>query len=281
MADKILVTTDLSKNSAAGIKFGIQLASQHKAMLIFYLMLDLQKPTRWSSDQFKRYRETEIDLATRSLNKFVEDIYRKSGGRVGKYQCVVEEGSAVGESILEYASASKVNFICIGTQGAGTFRRLLGTHTSYVLSNSPIPVFVVPKGYRSEKISQMLYASDLSDLKYELKRVTRFASGLKAKVAVLHYDYLYDVKETRDRLSAIAKKHQESGVVFHFQKLNIDVTLDNHLKKAVKKFKPSLVVLFTNQHRDWYERLFLSSKSAEVSFDTTKPLLIFGKRSGK
>src|SRR5688572_29112816 len=181
MPDKILVTTDLSKDSAAGVKFGIQLANQRKASLIFYFMIDLQKPTRWSVDQFNRYRENEMAMGHQNLNRFVQDVSKRSGLRVGKYQCVVQEGSAVGEAILQYASKAKVNFICIGTQGAGTFRRLLGTHTSYVLSNSPVPVFVVPKGYRKEKVSQLLYATDLSDLKYELKSVTKFAKGLKAE----------------------------------------------------------------------------------------------------
>jgi len=48
--------------------------------------------------------------------------------------------------------------------------------------------------------------------------------------------------------------------------------------KSIRKFKPSIVVLFTKQNRDWFERLFLSSKSADISFDTKKPLLIIPKK---
>lgn len=279
MANKILVTTDLSKNSTSGIRFAIQLASQDKSALIFYHLIDLQKPTRWNEETYKSYAQQEVANAKKKLNHFVADVYKKSAIRPGKYDCVVQIGSAAGENIIQHALTIKASFICMGTRGAGGIRRILGTHTSTVLTHSPVPVFAVPKNYRRGPIDHMLYSTDLEHLKTELKKVKKVADAIKAKVSVLHFDYLYDLKETQIKLAKIASQYKTSGVKFHFQKLNIENSLDVHLMKAIRRLKPSLVVLFTKQNRDWYERLFLSSKSAEVSFDTKKPLLVFPKKS--
>ncbi len=274
---KILVTTDLSNNSKAGVKFAIQLASQNKSSLIFFQVIDLQRPTRWNDTQYEQFVKTEINDAKIKLTGFVRDVYKQVGVRPGKYECVAQVGSPVGETIISYAKKIKAGFICIATRGAGRLRRIFGTHTSSVLTHSPIPVFAIPKNYRKASISHLLYSTDLNNLKMELKTIKKFADPIKAKISILHYDYLYQVNETQDKLAKIAQNHEGPGIKFYFQKLNIEDTLDEHLKKAVRRFKPSVVVLFTNQNRDWYERLFLSSKSAEISFDTTKPLLIFPK----
>lgn len=279
MANKILVTTDLSKNSKSGIRFAIQLASQNQSSLIFYQLIDVQKPTRWNEERYALFAQQEVANAKKKLNYFVAEVYKQSGIRPGKYDCVVQIGSAAGENIIKYALKIKAAFICMGTRGAGRLRRIWGTHTSTVLTHSPIPVFAVPKNYRRARIDHILYSTDLERLKIELKQLKKVADAIKAKVTVLHFDYLYELKETQIKLDKIARRYKASGVKFYFKKLNIENSLDVHLMKAIRRLKPSLVVLFTKQNRDWYERLFLSSKSAEVSFDTKKPLLIFPKKS--
>jgi nucleotide-binding universal stress UspA family protein len=42
---KIVVTTDLSKASKAGLKFAIQLASQYEVKLVFFQVIELLIPS--------------------------------------------------------------------------------------------------------------------------------------------------------------------------------------------------------------------------------------------
>ena len=277
MINKILVTTDLSRNSKAGIRFAIQLASQSGAALIFYHAIEIPKPTRWSDEKYAAFTEEQILEAKGKLNPFVKGVYKSSGVQPGNFECIVQVGSPVDQTIMDYALKRKVDFICMSTRGAGMIRRFMGTHTSSVLTHSTTPVLAIPKNYRATPIKQILYSSDLNDLNKELKMVKRFADLTKSKISVVHYDYLYQLKETQSKLDKVALRYQATGVKFHFEKLNMEHSLQAHLKKAIQKFKPSIVVLFTKQNRDWFERLFLSSKSADVSFDTKKPLLIISK----
>ena len=53
--NKILVTTDFSVNSKAGLKFAIQLASQHNYDLTFLHVYYIMKPTSWSKKTFEDY----------------------------------------------------------------------------------------------------------------------------------------------------------------------------------------------------------------------------------
>lgn len=279
MAKSILVTTDLSKSSQAGVRFAIQLAEQNGSKLIFYHLIELLRPTEWSAKRYSAFAENEIRQGEENLKAFIAAIYKQAGVKPGKNEHVVQIGSPVDRAILKYSIERKVDFICMGTRGAGVIRRLIGTYTSSVLKQSTVPVFAVPQNYRREKISHILYSSDLSGLESELRKVKAFARSVDARLSVLHYEYLYYLQEVKAKFERIARRNEEAGVDFHFQNLELENTLNAHLMKAIRKFKPSLVVLFTRQDRDWFDQLFSSSLSARASYSTKKPLLIFSKKA--
>lgn len=278
MAKSILVSTDLSRSSQAGVRFAIQLAGQNGSKLIFYHIIELLRPTEWSAKRFSEFAENEIRQAEENLKIFIASIYKQAGVKPGKHEHVVQIASPVDRAILKYSAERKVDFICMSTRGAGVIRRLIGTYTSSVLKQSRIPVFAVPQNYRREKISHILYSSDLTGLESELRKVKAFAHSVNARLSVLHYEYLYYLREVKAKFERIAQRNQEAGVDFHFQNLELENTLNSHLMKAIQTFKPSLVILFTRHDRDWFDQLYSSSLSAKASYSTKKPLLIFSKR---
>ena len=279
MAQNILVTTDLSANSRSCVRFAIQLATQTGSTLVFLHILEIIKPSRWSETRYNQYIKDETTHAEEKLKKFVDAEYRSSGTRTPNYQYVVQHGYSINDRIIEYAKQISANFICISTRGAGVIKRIIGTTASVILTTSPVPVLVVPKNYRKSSIKKIFYSSDFNNLAKELEQVKAFAESLKAKISVYHYDYLVQVKENVNNLKELARRYETSGVSFHFQKQEIDKPLSFHLKRDVKKSGATLVVLFTKQNRGWYERIFLSSQAADLSFVTTQPLLVFRKRS--
>ena len=166
----------------------------------------------------------------------------------------------------------------MSTRGAGRFKKLIGTTASAVLTSSRVPVFVIPRAYRRTSISNVLYSSDLDDLKWELRQVMNFANSVRAGITVYNYDYLSDLRETKGKLLKLAHRFRTPRVKFVFRKLNLEQPLASHLLKDIRRSRASLIVLFTNQKRGWFDRLFLSSKSAEVSYSSKIPLLVFPKR---
>jgi nucleotide-binding universal stress UspA family protein len=276
--NKILVTTDFSTASKAGIRFALQLAKQTKGTLIVFHAMGLPKPTRWGDNKYNAYAEAELTKAHTRLMRFIDSIGRQSGFTTKAVQGVVAEGWQIDRSVIDYAKQIRANFICMSTRGAGVLKKLVGTNASAMLTTSPIPVIVVPKTYRVSPISHILYSSDFNNLRSEMKKVVAFAKPLRAKVSVYHYDFLLPLNEAKMKLEKVAAKHSARNVKFHFKKLHIENSLAHQLQNDIRKSRPSLAALFTKQNRSWYDRLFLSSKSAEMSFDTKTPLLVFRKR---
>ncbi len=273
-----MVTTDFSVNSKAGIRFALQLAKQTKSKLIFFHSQELPKPTRWSLEKYNTYAAVELKKTHARLRQFIDKISHQTGLKAREAQFVVAEGYKVDEAVIDFAKHTKANCICMSTRGAGALKKLIGTTASAILTTSPIPVIVVPKTYRVSPISHILYSSDFNNLHGEINRVAGFAKPMKARVSVYHYDFLLPLKEVKIKLEKMAAKHVSKSVKFYFQRLQVENSLNYHLQKDIKKARPNLVVLFTKQKRGWYERIFLSSKSAALSFDTKTPLLVFRKR---
>lgn len=276
---KVLVTTDYSTNSKAGIRFAIQFAAQLKCELVFYHVYEGLDDTNWDIIQGTKIGDGVLDDRVKKLNKYITAIYKSHDKRPGKFTCVVESGLDVVGMIQDYAKKNKCDYICISTRGGGVINKLLGTTTSAVILDSPTPVIVVPKTYRIKPIKDIWYASDLSTLKSELTAVQQFAKPFKADVHVYHYDYMIELNEVLTKLNKIASKHITKGTFFHFRKMQIDKTISQHLQRDMLRYKPSLIVLFTRQNRNWFDRMFSRNNSAEVTFDTKAPLLILRKKS--
>lgn len=277
MPNKIIVPTDFSSNSKAGIRFAIQLASQNNSTLVFYHCTEtLLQPISWGDDKFKTYVKNQLGNIQSQLAAFVEKCYVQSGVPKGKFECVIEQGVDPKKMVVNYAVASKASAICMATRGAGKIKKVIGTNSSGILSTSPVPVFVIPNGYRKMPITNIVYASDLADLKSELKRASEFASSVKGNLYVYHYTDKLEEPETRKKLLAIQNQYSDSGVSFVFDKFD-DQSFAENFEEDLTKSKAALGILFTNQKRNWFNKLFQGSNSAEVSFTSKVPILVFAK----
>lgn len=276
MQNKIVVPTDLSANSKSGIRFAIQLASQNNCALLFYNCIELLKPVKWTEGQFKTYVKSELDGRKEELMAFIEKCYTQSSVPKGKYECVVERGADPKKSVVKYAIAAKAMAICMATRGAGKIMKAIGTNASGILSSSPIPVFVIPNGYRKGKVSKMLYASDLENLKPELKRATNFATSVNGNLYVYHYTNKLEEPAIRKKLLTVQNQYSTSSVSFVFDKLE-DKSFAEKFEDDLANSKASLGILFTNQKRNWFDKLFTGSNSEEVSFTSKIPILVFAK----
>jgi nucleotide-binding universal stress UspA family protein len=277
MSNTLLVATDLSVNSKAGIRFAFQWAKQARHSLVFFHCLQDLRPTRWTDARYDAHKQSEAARAENALQKLVQSVLRSSRGSKIKYTCVVRHATDVQDAIVEEAQSTGAAAICMSTRGGGRLKKLIGAHTSGIIHTSPVSVFVVPSDYRRNPIAQILYATDLNRLAPELKLVRDLARPLKAKVLVLHYDYLADVEEAREKLGRVTKQFRYPNVKFKFQKYNVDRSLARHLQADIRASRASLAVLFTNQKRGWFDRLFLSSKSADLAYESRVPLLIIPK----
>ncbi|KAB1157724.1 universal stress protein [Flavobacterium luteum] len=276
---RILVTTDFSANSKKGMLFAIQLASQIDCELVFYNVVEIFKPSIWEVIYYNKYEASELKKKQDELELFVHKLYQYSKHKESKYKCVCQVGMNVSNQIIEYAKELNVNYICVSTIGAGKLTQLLGTVASELIAFSPTPLFVIPKNYRSKPIKTIAIESDFKSFNEEFKKVVSLNNALKTKLNVFHYNYEVHLKANKNKINKLIAEHESDAVTFYIRKLNPVLPLRKHLQADIEKMKPSLVVMFTRQNQNWFNRLLLSSISVEMAFYTKIPMLVFKKNT--
>lgn len=138
--NKILITTDLSKDKEVIIKEGFVLAKDLKAEVelvtvinssIDYMPADIGMNF---SDQW----EAREYVAKKTL----EEIKEKHPDL--NIKVVVFLGDPK-QDIIEYAIESKATIIVMGTHGrTGVQHLIMGSTAEYIIRHSPIPVLVIP-----------------------------------------------------------------------------------------------------------------------------------------
>jgi len=275
---KILVTTDFSANSKAGIRFAVQMSQQEKCELTFFHSCHIVQPKAGEQKSFNSYEKSEILKFRNQLEKFVSSVYKSMGIVPGKIHYAISSSFITDSNIMKYAEDHQFDFICISRSGSGKAKKLFGTNTSNLIMHSSVSVIAVPSNYRRKKISSVLYASDLSNLKAEIKTVLDFSKPLKARAELLHFNYPSDYQNNtgiiREALGAYSKEH----ISYRLENIDISMNLVSNMQKAIRRIKPSILVMFTNQHQSFFEKLFLSSSTADYSMESSVPLLVFRKK---
>lgn len=275
---KILVPTDFSDNSKAALYFAASLAKQiPNTAVVFYSAVALMQPDTWNLSFYQEYEKEEKKRLTQSLEKWVKSTLGSQLKNMSSCKYQIDFVTGTEQAIIQASLKNKCQFICIATNGAGVLRKLMGTHTAYLVNHSSIPVLAIPSKYKASPLQSILYVSDFENLNNELKKLSSITSALKANIKVLHYARMgVNHPETKKKAALLAQeKYQHITPVI--LPTHLESSLIERLTKFIKKEKPGLVVLFTKQKKGFFERLFLPSKSAELTYSTKVPTLIFPK----
>ena len=276
---KILVTTDFSTHSKAGMRFAIQLADRMKAELVFFHCFQALIPTTIHRDRIENSMQEQAEKHLKKLEKFVAGLYRSMQVASAGYRCVVKEELSPESAILEYAVREKFDFICISTRGAGGVQKIIGTNTSNVIRKSAVPVIAVPHTYRVREIKKIMYASDLENFDREISEVAALARAIEARVDVAHYSFSSKLMAAREILAAEtwARKYAELDRVY-LENFDVNEPFAAQLDRLVKKANPALIVFFTHTSLSWFDKIFTTSRSEKFSFVTKTPMLVYQKK---
>jgi len=275
---KILVPTDFSVNSKSGVRFAINWASQQKVELVFVHVLYILRATQWSDLYFEKYAKGQQKSCKTKFEKFIADIYRNMNVNPGKHSFVITQGISADFTILDYCEKNPdIDYICISTRGAGKFKKIFGTNTGNLITKSYVPVLAIPNMYRVVPLKSILYATDFRNYSGELNKVVDFALPFKAKIAVLHFTWPYEVVFDEKTIEAAFKKEYKYSLEIYFEKNDAVHSLIENLQKQISIRKPSVVIMFSDQERTLFQKVFLSSKTEQLSFQLKVPLLAFKK----
>lgn len=274
----ILVPTDFSPASRAGIRFAVQWARQQKAKLILTHVLNVVHLTRWSPQQYDAYAIEQRRTTLDALRRLAADLSRQMHFRRQDISTILIEGLSADTSLLDFCkSRPDIGMVCMGTRGAGRIKKLLGTHTGNLILHSEIPVVAVPAAYRARPITNILYASDLATQGPELRKAVDIARSLKANLTVSHITWPTDTQLDTAFMAKVWSQEYGYPVKMRYEAADSSLSVTGNLRGIIRRRKPSLVLLFTNRDRTAFDRLFYPSQAEGLSFETKVPLLVMGK----
>jgi Universal stress protein UspA and related nucleotide-binding proteins len=275
---KLLVPVNFTPHSGAAVRFAIQWAAQQPVAITYLHVLNIKHPGKFDDSFYKQYYQDEMAAHHQKLEAFVKDIYSQCGAVTGNVSFQVKEGAVPYETIMAYCNEHpSIEGVVVSTAGGGMVNQLLAVNTKAFVQHSEVPVFVVPKNYKNNPIGNILYITDLRCYEEEIRTVIHFARELKANVQVLHFSEFDEIRNNEKLIEKALTTLHNDGIQFRISVPDPGLSFSNNVQAYIDQWKPSLLMMFTEQGRSLFERLMNPSKSQELTFNTSVPLMI-GKK---
>ncbi len=270
----ILVPTDFSKPAKIAALYAVRIAKKLKANVILLAVITPQSAQETLLK--KKKLEEEIEKYTQEDGQhLVQEIKREIGGKVDiSFRHVV--GYPVEEMVETSAIENGADLIVMGTKGAtGLKKVVLGSNAVAVIDNSSRPVIAVPGQTEFTQVKKIVYATDMTHLKDEIRLIALFARFFNASIKVFHViggasAKKIVIKKTKDDL---IKWSRYPKISFHVSR---SAWVAEEVDSFVHDHKADLLTMFTHK-LDFYEKLFGKSITRQLAFHAQVPLLTFNK----
>lgn len=272
----IFVPTDLSANSTNALRYALHLAKQAKTerIVLFHHNPQIYTgdiPVLYMDDLNSLNSELKENLE-KEIARILETIPGMNSGLLTEAIVTTEAGSIT--AIAEHAHKAKADLIVMGTHGkTGLSRLVLGSVTAGVIEVSPIPVLAIPEGFRFKDVEHVSYASSLHHFQKEFHLVKAFTSGLAVTVSVVHMRYPHFDNQYIAQAKHVLQEDKDVQTKLDVIDTPPENRLVDQLVIYMRKTSPDWLVMFPEK-RDWYDKIFLSSKTLELMSEFRRPLLV-------
>ena len=274
----ILVPVDFSSGSNNALRYALQFAVTTKSKIVIFHSNYL--PIMFPSTELKKIHERSEGRKQLMLEYVVDKLCKKHKlKKPANISYLVKRETNVVNNVLSAAETAKADLIMMGTHGATGFKKILfGSNTAGVISKSTIPVLAIPQRHKLKKVESIVYASDLKNLTGELKALLPIVSPFDATIEILYLDYWkkgIDDKQQMEIDKAMKKTPYKKIELVH-KNVSIHKTMVDYLNKYSKRSHASMLVMFP-ETQNFFEKLFFSSITKQLSFNLKRPLLSIRK----
>lgn len=269
----LLVPTDFSAPAKAAAHYAAKLAVQIQARVILLSVVEMDTSETVLSN-WKKLEQQLTRTAQRSLEKLIQEVRTAAGPKL-TVAGDVTFGIPMSEAIARYATEQNVNMILMGTKGATGLKKILkGSNTTRLMEISPVPVVAIPAKASYDGLKKMVYATDLKDVKNEIRILARIADLFNAEILVFHCLPAGSLAREDRKMEPELIEHAQYGAVSYHQVKSNEV--DEAIATFIDTVKADMLVMFTHE-RDFYDKLLGRSVTRSLAFQSRVPLLVFNR----
>ncbi|MGV3503498.1 MAG: universal stress protein [Adhaeribacter sp.] len=267
----LLVPTDFSDNANNALYYAAALAShcEGRLVLIHAIALDVVELPGNPFDLKPDMRLEAYFLA--KLENLASKVRVKHGVSLQVDTRVVH--GKILEHLNKVVISEQADLVVMGTKGAGNLvKRLMGTNTASYIRQALCPVLAIPVSAWYQDLKKIAYASDFETLETGfLKQLFHFAKPLHLDVCI------FNVK-SEDQLDLVPDSQILGQIkrAFPDESYSIAQLKGRDVIAGIQSFIKDnhMDILALSVHKpDFLEKLFHSSVSESVAFQTTIPVL--------
>lgn len=269
----ILVPTDFSQLSKSALKYAIKIANKLEGNIT---VLHVMTPTRAIRiSMIEKIRSLDHDLmesAEAELERMIKTLSEQYKSKTPvRYQVV--RGAYFPSTLLREARRLHSGLIVMGTRGAtGLAKAVLGSNTNSVIDVSHLPVLAVPEKAEFKGFRNVVYASDLRNLKEELDILIRYIEKFGSSIHLLHIVPPGEqVQIVEEKIESVLQEFSYKNII---TLVLVDSDVDSALDQYVEVSKADVLAMFTHQV-SFFEKVFDTSMTRKMAFHTRVPLLAF------
>ena len=178
-------------------------------------------------------------------------------------------GIFVATEITDYAKKGNYDMVVLGMKGEhNRIEKLMGTVTTDVMKKAPCPVLAVPENALFEGIKNIAFATDLNpNDEIPIEKAFDFSEDIGAE---LHFVYVDNIVYQKSKV--MTKVGMADNPDLEYTKV-INPSVVDGLQDYMEKNPMDILSLYIPQRKLW-ERLFPSTTTKAMAFQTDTPLLI-------
>jgi len=271
----ILVPVDFSKASLNAANYAVLFAQSLHANV--YLLNVLPQPVIIDDSVLASVLVSQaelLDLNRHWMNEQVELLSKKTNKEI---KGLVIEGFPA-DMITETANGIGADLIIMGMKGRGKSNSVFGSTANTVVRKSGFPVLVIPEREAYRPLRNITFASDFdADIEPDTYALLiKLAQKLNIPVYILNVqkkDCPLGAERTIGKLNtslAFSGMHPEFHSVYH---KNVESGINAFIEK-----NPTDVLAMVAHPHNFFERMFGTVHTKEMSYQTKIPLLILPEK---
>ena len=270
-----LVPIDFSEASHNAAKYAVSLGEVLNAKIIFLNVVPIGLLVEDESIQSRITAQARLVESNKEM--ILKVIKELSKNHLVSTEGFVGEG-APSEMILQMADENKSDLIIMGMKGKGKSSSIFGSTTTSVIKKSKFSVLVIPESSSYQSIDTICYATDLNDKK-EAKDISVLLEIAEKYNPVIQ---IINVQKQDGEISDqefINKMRTHSN--FDGMKRKFHVVVDSNVISGINKFltyNPAEILAMTARKHSFFERLFGTVHTKQMSYETKIPLLVLKEK---